>query len=306
MENLIVRMVKYRGYLFSSSPEMVDRGRKFWFFSLKEFDRYHVETKKNITKYAFRHGSKVGATSNGVRTFNMTFTAFASSEEERFRLIQLVSAIFNPPGVMSDTAWFHDLEFMTPDGTVRTTKAQVTTRPKIFDFNNQNWATFQVELVGKDWSFLFSKQKQTLQDTNTRLWFRLPISLPDKDKYYRDTVDYHGTSDAPVNVTITAKKDVTLPWVYIRTLNGGKLLTTMELWKLTLQQWDQIIVDSYEETIYKLSRGQKIDLSNQLSLNSEWPRLLSPVDNNGLIAIVDCGFIEKVLEIERNWSEIWD
>ena len=80
----------------------------------------------------------------------------------------------------------------------------------------------------------------------------------------------------------------------------------MELWKLTLQQWDQIIVDSYEETIYKLSRGQKIDLSNQLSLNSEWPRLLSPVDNNGLIAIVDCGFIEKVLEVERNWSEIWD
>nr|DAP44762.1 MAG TPA: hypothetical protein [Bacteriophage sp.] len=34
--------------------------------------------------------------------------------------------------------------------------------------------------------------------------------------------------------------------------------------------------------------------------------MLSPVDNNGLIAIVDCGFIEKVLEVERNWSEIWD
>lgn len=306
MENLIVHMVKYRGYLFSASPAMVNREWRFWFFALKEFDRYHVETKKNITKYAFRHGSKVGATSNGVRTFNMTFTAFASNEEERFKLIKLVSAIFNPPSIMSDTEWFHDLEFMTPDGALRTTKAQVVDRPKIFDFNNQNWATFQVELVGKDGSFLFSKQKSVLLDTNTRMGVRLPTVFPFRYRYYRPAIDYHGTSDAPLNLTITAQKTIELPRLYIRTINGDKVLTTMELWKLSLLEGDQIIIDSHEETIYKFSKGEKKEISNQLSLNSEWPRLLSPVENKGLFAVVDCGILEKVLKVERNWSEIWD
>ena len=80
----------------------------------------------------------------------------------------------------------------------------------------------------------------------------------------------------------------------------------MELWKLSLLEGDQIIIDSYEETIYKLSKGEKREISNQLSLNSERPRLLSPVENKGLFAVVDCGILEKVLKVERNWSEIWD
>ena len=70
---------------------------------------------------------------------------------------------------MSDTEGWHDLEFMTPDGTLRTTKAQVVDRPKIFDFNNQNWATFQVELVAKEGSSLMSKHQSTFKDHNTRL-----------------------------------------------------------------------------------------------------------------------------------------
>lgn len=306
MNNLIVTTVKYRGYLFTASPAMLENTEQFWFFSLKEFDRYHVETKKNITKYAFRHGSKVGATSNGVRTFNMTFTAFASDEVERMKLIRLVSSIFNPPSVMSDTEGFHELEFLTPDGVWRKTKAQVTDRPKVFDFNNQNWATFQVELVGKNGSLLYSKNKSILEDHNTRMGVKFPTKLPFRWQYYKEIIDYHGTSDAPLNLRIRAKKTVSLPWLYIRTLNGGELVSTMELEALSLHEGEELIIDSYEETIHKISWEQKKEISNQLSLNSERPRLLSPVRSKGAVAIVDCGILEPVLDLERSWNEIWD
>lgn len=299
-------MVKYRGYLFSGSPTMFAGQEKFGFFALKEFDRYHVETRKDITKYVFRHGSKVGATSNGVRSFNLTFSAFASDEIERMKLIRLVSSIFNPPSIMSDTEGWHDLEFMTPDGTLRTTKAQVVDRPKIFDFNNQNWATFQVELVAKEGSSLMSKHQSTLKDRNTRLWVRLSNFLPHKHKYYRSLLEYHGTSDAPLNLKITAKKDLQLPWLTIRTINGDTLLTSMELGAISLTAWEQIVIDSYEETIEAIKNGEKTNLSNRLSLNSERPRLLSPVSNKGLIASVDCGISEAVLDLEWSWNEIWD
>lgn len=306
MNNLIVTLVKYRGYLFTASPAMLENTDKFWFFSLKEFDRYHVETKKNITKYAFRHGSKVGATSNGVRTFNMTFTAFASDEVERMKLIRLVSSIFNPPSIMSDTEGFHELEFMTPDGGWRTTKAQVTDRPKIFDYNNENWATFQVELVAKEGSLLYSKNKTILKGRNTRMGIRFPLSLPHKHKYHRAPIDYHGTSDAPLNIEIKAKKQVNLPWLYIRSYGGEELLTTMELEALQLKEGERILINGYEETIHKINEEEKTDLSNQLSLNSERPRLLAPVANKEVSMAIDCGLNEEVLEIEYSYNEIWD
>lgn len=306
MNNLIVTMVKYRGHLFTASPAIIENQEKFWFFSLKEFDRYHVETKKNITKYAFRHGSKVGATSNGVRTFNMTFTAFASDEIERMKLIRLVSSIFNPPSIMSDTEGFHELEFMTPDGGWRTTKAQVTDRPKIFDYNNENWATFQVELVAKEGSLLHSKNKTTLKDKNTRMGIRFPLFLPHKHKYHRAPIDYHGTSDAPLNIQIKAKKQVNLPWLYIRSYGGEELLTTMELEALQLKEGERILINGYEETIHKINEEEKTDLSNQISLNSERPRLLAPVANKEVSIAIDCGLNEEVLEVEYSYNEIWD
>lgn len=280
--------------------------KKFWFFSLKEFDRFHVETKKDITKYAFRHWSKVGATSNGVRTFNLTFTAFASDEVERMKLIRLVSSIFNPPGIMSDTAGFHDLEFMTPDGGIWVTKAQVTTRPKIFDYNNENWATFQVELVAKDGSFIASKKTTRLQDQNTRMGVRFPFLLPVGSQHFREFIDYKWTNDAPMNATITAKETVNLPWLYIRTYNWKKLLTTMEFQSFQLNIGEQIVIDAYEEAVYKIIWSSKTNITDQISLNSERPRLLSPIDNKWMIASVDCWLTEQVLDIEWSYNEIWD
>lgn len=306
MNNLIVTLVKYRGYLFTASPAMLENTDKFWFFSLKEFDRYHVETKKNITKYAFRHGSKVGATSNGVRTFNMTFTAFASDEIERMKLIRLVSSIFNPPSIMSDTEGFHELEFMTPDGGWRTTKAQVIDRPKIFDFNNENWATFQVELVGKDGSLLYSKNKTLFGGRNTRMGVKLPFSLSHRHKYYNPPIHYHGTNDAPLRIELRAMKQVTLPRLYIRSYSGEELLTTMELDSMQLNTGDRIVIDGHEETIRKISGEEKTDLSNQISLNSEWPRLLSPLANKDVSVVVDCGLNEEMILVEGSYNEIWD
>lgn len=306
MNNLIVNVVKYRGYIFTIAPVMLENTATFWFFSLKEFDRYHVETKKNITKYAFRHGSKVGATSNGVRTFNMTFTAFASDELERMRLIKLVSSLFSPPSVMSDIEGFHDLEFMTPDGGWRTTKAQVTDRPKMFDYNNENWATFQVELVAKEGSLLYSKNKTVLKERNTRMGVKFPNTLPHRHKYHKAPIPYHGASDTPLNIEIKAKKQVNLPWLYIRSYHGEELLTTMELEGFELHAGERILINGDEETIYKSNGEVKTNLSNQISLNSERPRLLAPVANKAVSMAIDCGLNEEVLEIEYSYNEIWD
>lgn len=237
----------------------------------------------------------------------MTFTAFASDEVERMKLIRLVSSIFNPPSIMSDTEGFHELEFMTPDGGWRTTKAQVIDRPKIFDYNNENWATFQVELVAKEGSLLHSKNKTILKDRNTRMGVKFPIRLPIKrHSYHRAPIDYHGTSDAPLNIEIKAKKQVNLPWLYIRSYGGEELLTTMELEALQLTEGERILINGYEETIHKINEEEKTDLSNQLSLNSERPRLLAPVANKEVSIAIDCGLNEEMLEIEYSYNEIWD
>lgn len=80
----------------------------------------------------------------------------------------------------------------------------------------------------------------------------------------------------------------------------------MELGAISLTAGEQIVIDSYEETIGAIKNGEKTNLSNRLSLNSERPRLLSPVSNKGLVASVDCGMSEAVLDLEWSWNEIWD
>lgn len=306
MTNLIVHAVKYRDQIFTMHPTNVADMTNYGVFTLKEFDWYHVETKTDITKYAFRHGSKVGATSNGVRTFHLTFTAFASDEQKRFQLIKLVSSIFNPPSIMSDTEGFHDLEFLTPDGVRWTTKAQTTTRPKMFDYNNQHWVTFQVELVSQGGSLLYSKHKTTITDTNTRMGVRLNNLLAHRHQYYKDEIPYQGTNDAPLHLTIRATKTVSLPWLYIRTYNGGKLLTTMELEALTLNEGDTLTIDSINETITKSNNSGSVIVNNLLSLNSERPRLLAPVTSKWVMAIVDCWLLESCLELQWSYHEVRD
>lgn len=306
MNNLIVSVVKYRWYTFTASPRVIVPWEKFWFFSLKEFDWYHVETKKNITKYAFRHGSKVWWTSNWVRTFNMTFSAYASDEIERLKLIRLVSSIFNPPSIMSDTDWFHPLEMMMPDWTWWTVEAEVTTRPKVFDYNNDKWCTFQVELVAKENSFMYSKDAITIHDVNTRHWIRLATALPKHRLYYRDKIEYSWTNDAPVNVTMTIRDAITLPRIYVRTCSWEKIITTLNLPEMEFNAWDVIKIDSLNETVSLTTWWITTDITAQISLNSEFPRVLSPLEDEWSIVVVDCWYPEPVMDVVYEFYSIWD
>ncbi len=306
MTNIIVDNVHYRWYNFCKNLVMVDP-TNFKFFSLKEFDRFFVETKTDIKKYAFRHGSKVGATSNGVRTFTLTFTAFASDEKKRLELIKLVSSIFNPPWVMQED--FHNLEFTTPDGIIRSCEVQTTKRPRVFDYNNDKRATFEVQLVAKWWSMIFSKKEFEVEDRNTRAGNVLPHTIPTFGKYFRDKIENVSTNITPVNVEITVKKTKIYPFLYIRSyLNNKKqnLLTTMEFKNLNLKEWDKILVDSLNEVVWKISNEEKKNISNLMSINSVFPYLVSPFIEEWSFLIVDCGFSEYIMDVKYKFRFVWD
>ena len=80
----------------------------------------------------------------------------------------------------------------------------------------------------------------------------------------------------------------------------------MEFQSFQLNIGEQIVIDAYEEAVYKIIWSSKTNITDQISLNSERPRLLSPIDNKWMIASVDCWLTEQVLDIEWSYNEIWD
>lgn len=299
--NVIVHNVKFRGYTFSMIPGSSLKN----FFSLKSFGRLEVDTNTSKTNYAFRHGAKMGWTYNQPRVFTLNFEIVATDELERYKGIKLVNAIFCPPSNPSIyNTWYYPIEFTTPDGVVWTTQVKVTSRPRAFDFDNSKRIWFEVKLTSKENSFIYSKQEYKLFDTNTKIGGTLPNTLPTQAQYNNALIEYAWVSDSPVNVKITAKQDLDLPFIFIRSIVDWKLNTTLDLKNISLNEWDFIFINSYDLTITKTSNWIHTDITNLAELNSEFPYITNPVDWWEMCMAVDCGFIEPVLDVEYSYFDL--
>lgn len=301
--NVIVHNVKFRGYTFSMVPWSSLKN----FFSLKSFWRLEVDTNTSKTSYAFRHGAKMWWTYNQPRVFTLNFELIATDELERYKWIKLVNAIFGPPSNPSIyNTWYYPIEFTTPDGVVWTTQVKVTSRPRAFDYDNSKRIWFEVKLTSKENSFIYSKQEYSILDTNTKIGNNLPNNLPTHAGYNNEIIDYSWVSDSPVNVKITARQYLNLPFIFVRSIVDWELKTTLDLKNIELNEWDYIFVNSYDMTITKTSGGIDTDITSLAELNSEFPYIASPINWWDVCMAVDCGIIEPVLDITYSYQDLWE
>ena len=301
--NVIVHNVKFRGYNFSMVPGSSLKN----FFSLKSLWWLEVDTSTSKTNYAFRHGAKMGWTYNQPRVFTLNFELIAGDEVERYNGIKLVNAIFAPPSNPSIyNTGYYPIEFTTPDGNVWTTQVKVTSRPRAFDYDNSKWIGFEVKLTSKENSFIYSKQQYSILDTNTKIGNTLPVNLPMSSEYNNALINYTWVSDSPINVKITAKKNLDLPFLFVRSIVDWELNTTLDIKNLSLNEWDFIFINSYDLTITKTSNWIHTDITSLAELNSEFPYITNPIDWSEIYMAVDCWFIEEVLDVEYTYYDLWE
>nr|DAQ64230.1 MAG TPA: hypothetical protein [Caudoviricetes sp.] len=70
---------------------------------------------------------------------------------------------------------------------------------------------------------------------------------------------------------------------------------------LNTQVGDQIEIDSLQRRAYLIKGEEKSDITGLVALGSQWPQLpLEPT-----MVSVDCGRLEKVLDVDLVWQEVF-
>ena len=296
---ILAHTVSYNGLDFVNSPLLHIPGG---FLCLKEFSFFEVPTSISTEKYAMRHGEYVSPTEKKNRRIRLLFDILAESKEERRSWLKKVQRAFAPeqnPSPFNPKLW-KILTFMDESWGERECKCQVLKGVELSDFGNEKRTTVSVELI-TDASEIRSRKRSVVRTYNTRqgikFWFQLPFNF----QYYRERVEYQGVIDAPLQIKCKVLQVDPFPLDILSVKCGDQILQLKKLKSLSPQIWDEIEIDSLQRSAV-FRRGQdERDITGLVAVGSQWPSLgLEPTQVS-----VDCWRIEKVLDIELIWQEVF-
>lgn len=296
---ILAHTVSYNGLQFNNNPNLALEGG---FLCLKEFSFFEVPTTISTEKYAMRHGEYVSPTEKKNRRIRLLFDIIATSAEERRYWLRKVQRAFSPelnPSPLNPNLRKR-LTFMDQSGKERECKCQVLKGVELSDFGNEKRASVSVELI-TDSAELRSAKKTVVSTHNTRLGVKLSPKLPFARKYYREKVQYQGVLDAPLSIVCQVLKANAFPLNFLSIKCGELLWQLHNINTLDPQVGDVIEIDSLQRRVF-LQRGEeKSDITGLVVLGSQWPQLtLEPT-----MVSVDCGKLEKVLDIDLIWQEVF-
>lgn len=284
MNITVASYVKYRGRDFWKPWRTIAYGQEPYVV-LNDFVFLDVQTADGITPFQIDHGYIDEYTRNIVRPIEMIFTLYGNTEQERFDLIKEMSALFEPPRILSpEDRGYYDIEFCEPNWMKRTGKAKVSERPTHSDYRNCKRVQLRVVL------YLWSEDGchdtcfvgDTLFEKDNVLNQIEGICLPDtleRPFDYKDLciVNYEWVSDAPVTVTITATEDVATPGGYllVKVLRFDWTERVLRIDWLNMNTWDVVVVD-WRTSIITLNG---FDISGQTDLAFE----AFPFFTNGIL-----------------------
>lgn len=241
----LVKNIKYRWYKFDRTEKQIVDWANRKFFSLLDFDFFYVDTRTEDEPYLLKHWISSWFTQNISRKIQLSFTAFASDEENRRDLLKVVNRLFEPPQNPTDTKkWFYEMEFEDPRWNIWLFNTKVIDRPRISDFKWWQWVDIVVDLIVEWWSTIYWKTLQSFTDRNYTIWFSLPTPLWESFwEYPSPIIDYQWLSDSFVKCTITAlQNNATAGYVLVRSIWVDESIRTLYI-NTNLNIWDKLIVD---------------------------------------------------------------
>lgn len=302
MLKTLARFVTYRGVQFSDKT-ILSEGANYSFYTLENFSFFFVETESTDTPFKLRHGYVSGFTKNNWRKIQMTFSVVAYDEKERWERIKEVNSIFEPPDNpnRTDRQGFYPLEFMMPDGGIRTCNARCIARPQEAEYETENIIQFEVELICEGWSYLYWKTQFQITDRNYVPWvsfwesFAFPFG-----EYPSGQINYTWVSVAPVKCTIVALQD-TATTGSIQVLSIRDTTYTRMFFNVNMNLWDVLIIDpqNYVVTL----NGADITWDLDLSFGNNFPKLASGSVNQQLV--VNTGRPTQTIEVTWEYRNTW-
>lgn len=296
---ILAHSVRYNGLDLVNSPSLHLPGG---FLCLKEFSFFEVPTSISTEKYAMRHGEYVSPTEKKNRRIRILFDILSESADERWYWLRKIQRAFSPeqnPSPLNPKLW-KELTFMDQGGKERSCKCQVLKWVELSDFGNEKRASISVELI-TDSSEIRSAEKNTLRTHNTRQGVKLGVKSPTPWRYYREEIAYNGVLDAALSVVCTITKDGAFPLNYLSIKCGDLVWQLHNINALNLQIGDRIEIDWLQRHAFLWKWGEKTDITGMVALGSQWPILtVEPV-----MVSVDCGRIDKVLDIELTRQEVF-